>query len=96
MDAEPAGFVGGSSHHPSRSVVAHSQRDAPQFRMVALLNRGEERIHIDMYDFPFSHILSADEVIMPPNSLSQFATKIQNPYTTCKRRTEKTFISYGN
>jgi hypothetical protein len=64
--------------------------------MVALLNRSEERIHIDMYDFPFSHILSADEVIMLPNSLSQFATKIQNPYTTCKRRTEKTFISCGN
>ena len=55
MHAVGAGFVAGRSHHAPRSVVSHGDRTSPQRRVVALLHRGKEGVHVDMYDLARRH-----------------------------------------
>ena len=51
VDAERSRLVAGRSHHSSGVWAAHSHRLAAKLRIVALLDRRVERIHIDVNDF---------------------------------------------
>ena len=54
VDAEPARHVVGRRHHASAfalfRVGAYDNREAPQCRVIALLHRSVERVHIDVHD----------------------------------------------
>ena len=50
-------LVAGRRDHAARPVVPHGDRTAPQGGVVALLDRGVEGVHVDVYDLPLRHSL---------------------------------------
>src|SRR5690554_2803673 len=50
MHAEHPRLVTGGRNHAARSAIAHRDRLAAQLRVVALLHRGKEGVHVDMDD----------------------------------------------
>ena len=54
MHAETPGFVGCRRHHAPVAQSADNDRLAPIFRMIPLLHRSEEGIHVHMDD-PSQH-----------------------------------------
>ena len=50
-DTEAARFVASSRHNTTHIAVAYGDGFALKFGVVALLHRGIEGIHVDMYDF---------------------------------------------
>ena len=48
MDAKPASLVARRGHHPALARATDGHRFAAQFRIVALLDRRVECIHVDM------------------------------------------------
>ena len=50
MDPEATRFVAGGGHHATFAGSADGDRLAPQLRIVALLDRGIEGVHVDVDD----------------------------------------------
>ncbi len=50
-------LIAGCRNHTTRSVEAHRYRFAPKFRIVSLLYRSKEGIHVDMYNLALFHCL---------------------------------------
>ena len=50
MNSPTACFIARRRHHTTRTVVAHRNRFSAQFRIVSLLYRSKESIHIYMYN----------------------------------------------
>ncbi len=49
VDAKAPGLVAGCGHDSARTVASYGYGHSAQLREVALLHRGEEGIHVDVY-----------------------------------------------
>ena len=55
MNATLSCLIAGCGNYTTRTIEAYRYRFAPKFRIVSLLYRSKEGIHVDMYDLSLSH-----------------------------------------
>lgn len=99
MNTKFTGFIAGSGHHtPVSRFGAHNKRFSPVLRIIPLLNRGKECIHIHMkndalHGSEYNTVKVLMAIITPEKQVEQFFHNLPESFLDARTVTKAVKVS---